>query len=85
MIGLIIGMIVSGGIIGALGRLVVPGPNPMGIGKTIVIGLGGEFLGGLVGRLVFGWRFGYSFLLSLGVAVLCTAIIVRALSPRTSR
>jgi uncharacterized membrane protein YeaQ/YmgE (transglycosylase-associated protein family) len=85
MIGLIIGMAFSGLIIGALGRLLVPGPNPMGIGKTILIGIAGEFLGGLVGRLVFGWRFGYSFLLSLGVAVLCTALIVRAVSPRTSR
>ena len=50
----------SGLIVGALGRLIVPGPNPMGLLETIVIGLGGSFLGGLIARLGFGWRFRYS-------------------------
>ena len=37
---------VSGLIIGALSRLALPGPDPMGIPATIVLGLGGSFLGG---------------------------------------
>ena len=49
----IIGLIISGLIVGALGRLAIPGPNPMSIPKTILIGIGGSFLGGLVGALIF--------------------------------
>ena len=85
MIGLIIGMAVGGLIIGALGRLVVPGPNPMGIFQTILVGVAGSFLGGLIGRLVFGWRYGYSYLLSFVIAVACTALIVYALSGKRWR
>lgn len=86
MLVLIVGIAVSGLIIGALGRLVVPGPNPMGIFQTILVGLAGSFLGGLVGRLVFGWRYGYSYVLGFGLAVVSTAVIVFLLQrPRRRR
>ncbi len=79
MLWLILEVIVSGLVVGALGRLVVPGPNPMGIGKTILVGIAGSLLGGLLGRLVFGLRYGYSFGLALVLAVGCTAMIVYAM------
>ncbi|MGP8163468.1 MAG: hypothetical protein ACLQAN_06805 [Acidimicrobiales bacterium] len=79
MLWLILEVIVSGLVVGSLGRLVVPGPNPMGIGKTMLVGLAGSLLGGLLGRLVFGLRYGYSFGLALVLAVGCTAMIVYAL------
>ena len=44
----------SGLIVGALGRLALPGPDPMGLLMTILVGLGGSFLAGLVSALVFG-------------------------------
>lgn len=43
---------VSGLIVGALARWALPGPDPMGWLPTIGYGIGGSFLGGLVGRLV---------------------------------
>lgn len=46
--------VVSGLIVGALGRLALPGPDPMSIGMTILVGIGGSLIGGLVGRLLFG-------------------------------
>ncbi len=61
MIGAIISLIISGLIVGALGRLAIPGPNPMSIGMTILVGLGGSLLGGLVSRLVFGTYGGFMF------------------------
>ncbi|HKH87961.1 MAG TPA: hypothetical protein VKA05_04020 [Acidimicrobiales bacterium] len=87
MIFLVIALLVGGLIVGALGRLVVPGPNPMGIFATIGVGLLGSFLGGLVGRLVFGWRYRYAGGFGLLLAVLFTALIVAALSRggRTAR
>ena len=44
----------SGLIVGALGRLALPGPDPMGLLTTILVGLGGSFLAGLVSALIFG-------------------------------
>jgi len=70
LIGFIVLLIVSGLIVGALGRLAIPGPNPMSIPMTIAVGVGGTLLGGLVGQLVLGRPGG--FLLS----VLCAALIV---------
>ncbi len=52
---------VVGIIVGALGRLAVPGPNPMSIGMTILVGIGGSLLGGLVGQLLLGRQGGMIF------------------------
>lgn len=40
----------SGLIVGALARWALPGPDPMGWLPTIGFGIGGSFLGGIVGR-----------------------------------
>jgi len=42
----------SGLLIGALARWALPGPDPMTWLATIGYGIGGSFLGGIVGRLV---------------------------------
>jgi uncharacterized membrane protein YeaQ/YmgE (transglycosylase-associated protein family) len=47
-------LLLSGLLVGALGRLALPGPDPMTIGMTILVGIGGSFIGGLVGWLLFG-------------------------------
>ncbi len=49
----VLGLIVSGIVVGGLARLVVPGRDPMGAGMTLLIGVGGSFLGGLVGWFLF--------------------------------
>ncbi|MDQ1403988.1 MAG: hypothetical protein QOG03_2304 [Actinomycetota bacterium] len=67
----IIGLIISGLIVGALGRLAIPGPNPMSIGMTILVGLGGSILGGIIGRVLFNSQGG-----GLLLSVLCAALIV---------
>ena len=41
--------VISGLIVGALGRLALPGPNPMSVPMTIAVGVGGAFAGGLIG------------------------------------
>jgi uncharacterized membrane protein YeaQ/YmgE (transglycosylase-associated protein family) len=52
IIGYLISLIIVGVIIGGLGRLVVPGPNPIGLPATVAIGLAGALFGGLVGGLI---------------------------------
>ncbi|GAA5027076.1 transglycosylase [Terrabacter aeriphilus] len=55
MIGTIIGAIVAGLIIGALGRLILPGKQNISIVMTIVIGI----VASLVATLILGGIFGY--------------------------
>jgi uncharacterized membrane protein YeaQ/YmgE (transglycosylase-associated protein family) len=52
IIGYIFSLLIVGLVIGGLGRLVVPGPNPMGVGKTLGVGLIGAFVGSLIGGLL---------------------------------
>jgi len=72
-VGLLIGLAilaVIGGIVGAIARFVLPGRDTMSIGKTILYGIGGSILGGLIGRAlglqgeIIGW------VLAVGMAVL---------------
>ena len=45
---------VSGLLVGALARLSLPGPDPMTIVQTILLGLAGNFTAGLIVWLVWG-------------------------------
>jgi uncharacterized membrane protein YeaQ/YmgE (transglycosylase-associated protein family) len=85
MLYLVIAMLVSGLFIGALGRLVVPGRQRMGLFSTAFVGILGSFAGGLLGRFVFGLRYRYSFLLALVLAVGCTALIIVAIQGGSRR
>jgi len=49
---------VSGLLVGALARLALPGPDPMSIFQTIMIGIAGSFLAGIVTWLIFGRGYG---------------------------
>ena len=61
IITFIIVLAVSGLVIGALARLALPGPDPMGIPATIGLGLAGTFLGGIVARVFLGTGGGLIF------------------------
>ncbi len=58
-------------IVGAVARVLVPGPTPMGILGTIGAGIAGAFIGGFIGRLLFGPNLtnGWSFVLSVLAAI----------------
>ena len=53
MVGTIIGIIVIGLIAGAVARLLIPGTGGMSIPLTIVIGIVGSFVGGLISSLIY--------------------------------
>jgi uncharacterized membrane protein YeaQ/YmgE (transglycosylase-associated protein family) len=61
MIGLIIFLAVWGLVVGALARLALPGPDPMGILPTIGLGLVGSFVGGLIAGLLWARAAGFVF------------------------
>lgn len=50
----IIWTIIVGLIVGLLGRLVVPGKDPMGWIATILLGIGGAIVGSFIGSLLDG-------------------------------
>lgn len=47
-------MLIVGLIVGALAKLIVPGRDPGGIIVTMLIGIAGSFIAGIVGRAL-GW------------------------------
>ena len=47
-------MIVVGLVVGALAKLVMPGPDPGGVVITILIGIAGSVIAGFLGRSI-GW------------------------------
>lgn len=47
-IGWVIGAVITGAIVGALGRLILPGGQDIGIAKTIGLGVVSSFIVGLV-------------------------------------
>jgi uncharacterized membrane protein YeaQ/YmgE (transglycosylase-associated protein family) len=60
---------VWGLVVGALARLALPGPDPMGVLTTIGLGLAGSFVGGIVSELLIGHAGGVVFSI-LGATVL---------------
>ena len=69
----IIVLILLGLVIGGLARLALPGPDPMGVGTTILVGIAGSLASGLIVRLVFdrvGWSFLIAVLVSTGIVYL---------------
>lgn len=50
--GIIVWLIV-GLVAGFIARAVVPGPDPMGVLGTLLLGLAGSLVGGFLGNLVF--------------------------------
>jgi uncharacterized membrane protein YeaQ/YmgE (transglycosylase-associated protein family) len=77
MVTFLIAVLVGGLVIGALGRLLVPGPNPIGFGWTLLCGIAGSFLGGLLGRYLF--HFGF---VTLALEVLVAAAFVSLVARR---
>jgi uncharacterized membrane protein YeaQ/YmgE (transglycosylase-associated protein family) len=91
MVGFIITMLVIGAIAGYVARLLVPGPDPMGVVRTIVLGIVGSFIGGFLGYVLFDKDIGEGALQASGVigsiigAVVALLIYNAVTRPRTSR
>jgi uncharacterized membrane protein YeaQ/YmgE (transglycosylase-associated protein family) len=60
----------SGLVVGALARLALPGRDPMSLGQTMLIGIAGSLIAGLLADLVFPRGYGFP------IAVLFATVIV---------
>src|SRR5437764_12438034 len=54
MIVFIIYLLIVGLVAGFIARAIVPGPDPMSVGQTILLGIAGSFIGGFIGWAFFG-------------------------------
>lgn len=77
MILYLIVLVLSGFIIGALARLALPGPDPMGFLQTTGVGIAGSLLAGVVTYLAFGRSYA-GFLLSVLFAMGIVYLIRRS-------
>lgn len=50
----IIGWIIFGLLVGIIARFLMPGPQPMGMILTILLGVAGSFFGGMIANLIQG-------------------------------
>jgi uncharacterized membrane protein YeaQ/YmgE (transglycosylase-associated protein family) len=54
MLGTILGLLIIGVVAGFIARAVVPGRQSMSVLQTLLLGIAGSFVGGFLGRLLFG-------------------------------
>jgi uncharacterized membrane protein YeaQ/YmgE (transglycosylase-associated protein family) len=69
---------VQGLVIGGLARLALPGPDPMSVPMTMLVGIGGAFIGGLVVYAITGGAAAGGFLVALVFAVGIVYLIRRS-------
>ena len=78
----ILGFLIMGLVIGLLARLLLPGRDPMSIGATLLLGVVGSILGGVIGKYVFGSD-GGGFLLALVTTIVLLLVLRRTTSRGT--
>ena len=76
MILSILSLLLVGLIVGAVARVLLPGPDPLGIGMTILLGLAGSFIGFFLGFFILGRPGG--FILSVLSSMLLIYLIRRS-------
>ena len=67
MFGLILYLLVIGIVAGYLARLLVPGKDSLGFFGTMLLGIVGSFVGGLLGYLIFNEDFDEGALQASGI------------------
>lgn len=78
MVFLIVSVLIGGLVIGALGRLVVPGPTPLGCLGTIGVGILGSVIGGAIARALYRYPNNHpvvTLLLEVGVAAVLVSVL----------
>jgi uncharacterized membrane protein YeaQ/YmgE (transglycosylase-associated protein family) len=80
-LGGVVAIVISGLVIGALARLAVPGPDPMPIWLTILLGIAGSIVGGVV-AVAIGLGVGAIFVASVFAATLILIAYRRVVQKR---
>jgi uncharacterized membrane protein YeaQ/YmgE (transglycosylase-associated protein family) len=81
-LGDVVVILLTGLVVGALGRLAVPGRDPMPLWLTILIGIAGSIVGGIV-AVSLGFGVGGVFVLSVLAATVIVIAYRRIVQKRT--
>lgn len=81
-LGDVVAILLTGLVVGALGRLAVPGRDPMPLWLTVLIGIAGSIVGGLV-AIAVGFGLGGVFVLAVLAATLLVIVYRRIFQKRT--
>jgi uncharacterized membrane protein YeaQ/YmgE (transglycosylase-associated protein family) len=88
MIGNLIAAIVIGFIAGFIGRALLPGPDPMGVVATIVVGIAGALVGWVLFTYVLGIgdddKFDLGGIIGAIVGTMLVLLVVRAVRGRNA-
>jgi uncharacterized membrane protein YeaQ/YmgE (transglycosylase-associated protein family) len=82
-------LLIIGIVAGFVARALVPGPDPMSVGATIVLGIVGSFIGGFIGWALFGADFDdgavqASGLIGSVVGAVIALLVYRAVTQRSA-
>ena len=78
--------ILFGFLAGLVARIVTPGPHRLGCITTVVVGVVGAFLGGLIGQVILGEDVHFSFgLKPFALAVVGAVVLLLALQALRGR
>ena len=81
-LGDVVAILLTGLVVGALGRLAVPGRDPMPLWLTVLIGIAGSMVGGVI-AVAIGFGLGGVFVLSVLVATVIVIVYRRVVQKRT--
>jgi uncharacterized membrane protein YeaQ/YmgE (transglycosylase-associated protein family) len=88
MIGNLIAAIVIGFIAGFIGRALLPGPDPMGVVATIVVGVAGALVGWVLFTYVLGIgdddKFDLGGIIGAIIGTMIVLLVVRAVRGRNA-
>lgn len=89
IVGYVLGLLFSGLLVGALARLLLPGRDPMNIVETILVGVTGTLIAGLITYYAFDRQAGLGILLSvlcaIGIVFAVRKLRERQLGPATQQ
>jgi uncharacterized membrane protein YeaQ/YmgE (transglycosylase-associated protein family) len=81
----LLGFLIFGLVVGLLARLLMPGRQSMGMLMTMLLGVAGSFLGGLLGNILFGGQWNHpssaGWVGSILGSLLLLALLGRTRSP----
>jgi len=81
----ILGLLLLGLIVGAIGRLVVPGRHRLGFFGTMAVGVAGAFLGWWIGKGLVGDKFHNHPFIWATIGAILIVWVVTALTTRRAR
>jgi uncharacterized membrane protein YeaQ/YmgE (transglycosylase-associated protein family) len=68
----------TGLVVGGLARLALPGPDPMSLGQTMLLGIAGSFIAGVLMYLITGGAYGAGITLSIVVSTVIMYFVRRS-------